>query len=109
MKAKVYIAGPYTDGDVAINVRRAFEVANELADNGFVPLVPHYTHFWHMLFPRPYEFWLNLGHEYLKSCDCVFRIEGNSKGADEEEEFARALGIPVFYCIKELIEYFKDR
>ena len=24
------------------------------------PFVPHGTHFWHMLFPRPYEFWLDL-------------------------------------------------
>ena len=92
MKAKVYIAGPYTDGDVAINVRKAFAVANDLADNGFAPFVPHYTHFWHMLFPRPYEFWLNLDREYLRSCDCVFRIEGNSRGADEEEEFGKSFG-----------------
>ena len=109
MKGKVYIAGPYTDGDTAVNVRKAFEIANELADNGFAPFVPHYTHFWHMLFPRPKEFWLKLDREYLKSCDCVFRIEGNSKGADEEEKFARALGIPVFYCVEEVIEHFKER
>jgi len=43
------IAGPYTRGDVAVNVRNAYEVANRLADLGFAPFVPHATHFWHML------------------------------------------------------------
>ena len=53
MIARIYIAGPYTNGDVAVNVRTAYEAANQLADLGFAPFVPHATHFWHMLFPRP--------------------------------------------------------
>ncbi len=48
MKAKIYVAGPYTKGDVAVNVRSAFEAANKLADFGFAPFVPHGTHFWHI-------------------------------------------------------------
>ena len=43
MVAKVYIAGPYTKGDVALNVRKAYEAANQLADLGFAPFVPHAT------------------------------------------------------------------
>jgi hypothetical protein len=50
MIARIYVAGPYTKGDVAVNVRNAFEAANRLADVGFAPFVPHATHFWHMLF-----------------------------------------------------------
>lgn len=56
MIAKVYIAGPYTEGDVAINVRNAFEAANKLADLGFAPFIPHSSHFWHLVFARPYDF-----------------------------------------------------
>jgi hypothetical protein len=51
MIARVYAAGPYTKGDVALNVRSACEAANRVADLGFAPFVPHATHFWHMLFP----------------------------------------------------------
>ena len=107
MKAKVYIAGPYTSGDVALNVRNAFATANTLADHGFAPFVPHYTHFWHMLYPRPYDFWLKLDKEFLASCDCLLRLEGESEGADVEEEHARSLGLPVFRSIHELVAHYK--
>lgn len=107
MKAKVYIAGPYTNGDVEQNVRTSFETANDIADLGFAPFVPHYTHFWNLLFPRPYEFWLKLDREFLKCCDCVLRIDGFSKGADAEVELATSIGIPVFHNIKELLSHYE--
>lgn len=106
MKTKVYVAGPYTKGDVAVNVRKAFEVGNELAENGFAPFIPHHTHFWHMLFPKPYEFWLELDKEFLLCCDCLFRIAGESKGSDLEEEIARSKGMPIFHNIDELIKHY---
>lgn len=107
MIAKIYIAGPYTNGDVAVNVRNAFKVANELADLGFAPFVPHSTHFWHLLFPRPYEFWLELDNQFLPLCDALLRIPGKSNGADNEVELAKKLQIPVFYSIEELKEFYK--
>lgn len=104
---KIYIAGPYTKGDVAINVRTAFEIADNLASLGFAPFVPHYTHFWHMMFPRPYEFWLKLDSQFLPFCDALLRIPGDSNGADKEVELAQNSNIPVFYDIDKLIEFFK--
>jgi len=103
---KIYIAGPYSNGDIALNVRKAFEVANDLANLGFAPFVPHYTHFWHMLFPRPYEFWLELDNQFLPSCDALIRIPGISNGADKEVEFAKSLNIPVFDNIEDLNNHF---
>jgi hypothetical protein len=44
MKARIYVAGPYTKGD-AVNVRNAYMAVNKLADLGFAPFVPHATHF----------------------------------------------------------------
>lgn len=41
MREKIYVAGPYTKGDVAENVHKAFKAANDLADLGFAPFVPH--------------------------------------------------------------------
>ena len=106
MIAKIYIAGPYSKGDVAKNIRNAFKIANDLADLGFAPFVPHATHFWHIIFPRPYEFWLELDKQFLPLCDALLRIPGESSGADKEVKLAKELNIPVFYTIDELRKYY---
>jgi hypothetical protein len=103
---KVYVAGPYTKGDVAVNVRNAFKAANELADLGYAPFVPHYTHFWHIMFPRPYEFWLELDNQFLPACDALLRLPGESSGADKEVAFANESNIPVFTTIEALQDHF---
>src|SRR5215471_2791117 len=102
MKARIYVAGPYTKGDVAVNVRNAYEAANRLADLGFAPFVPHATHFWHILFHRPHEFWLELDREFLPFCEAVLRLPGPSSGADEEVSLAHDLNIPVFENVDDL-------
>jgi len=107
--ARVYVAGPYTQGDVAVNVRNAYEAASHLADLGFAPFVPHATHFWHMLFPRPYDFWLELDNHFLSCCDAVLRLSGPSSGADKEVDLARRLEIPVFTKIDALVKHFAAR
>jgi hypothetical protein len=107
--ARIYVAGPYSQGDVAINVRTAYEAANRLADLGFAPFVPHATHFWHMLFPRPYEFWLDLDNQFLPQCEAVLRLPGASSGADKEVMLAEKLGIPVFRAIDDLIRHFTEK
>ena len=109
MIARVYIAAPYTKGDVAVNVRSAYEAANRLADLGFAPFVPHATHFWHLLFPRPYEFWLALDNEFLPCCAAVLRLPGESNGADKEVALAQRLGLPVFTSVRELCAHFGVR
>ena len=102
---KVYVAGPYTKGDVAINIRNAFEAADKLATLGYAPFVPHSTHFWHMLFPRPYEFWLELDNQFLPCCDVLLRLPGESSGSDKEVALALKYKMPVFYSIDELHNY----
>jgi len=109
MIARIYVAGPYTGGDVAVNVRNAYEAADRLADLGFAPFVPHATHFWHMLFPRPYEFWLDLDNQFLPCCGAVLRLPGASTGADKEVQLAQRLGIPVFTEVDDLAKHFGDR
>jgi hypothetical protein len=99
---RVYVAGPYTQGDVAQNVRRAIVAANVLLDRGYAPFVPHLTHFWHLLCPRPYADWLALDLVWLAQCDIVLRLPGPSNGADRECAAARAAGIPVVFEIDAL-------
>lgn len=91
----VYIASPYTVGDTAVNVRAQLEAADLLMDHGFCPVAPLLTHFQHILNPRPYEHWMEIDFEKLRRCDAVWRLPGESKGADREVALARELGIPV--------------
>ena len=104
MKKKVYIAGPYSKGDVEYNVGTALAVAERLMVEGHVPFVPHLTHFWHLAHPHSYQFWLNYDNEWLPLCDVLLRLKGESSSADEEVRLAISLNIPVFYDIVSLLE-----
>ncbi len=92
---RVYIAGPYTRGDVARNVAVAMAAADTLIRAGFAPFVPHLSHFQHMAHPQPYETWTRLDFAWLAVCDAMVRPPGDSPGADAEEAWCRAHGIPV--------------
>jgi len=105
---KVYVAGPYTKGDKTQNVRVAIGVGERLAALDFVPFIPHLTHFWHILYPHPIEFWYAYDMLWLETCDCVLRIPGESRGADAEVYRAKACGIPIYYSIKELVTSEKE-
>ncbi len=102
---RVYVAGPYTKPDPCANTHEACRIAGELVSLGFVPFIPHLTHFWHTMEPRPYEFWLEYDMEWLRCCDAVFRFPGESSGADKEIEEARRLNIPVFYATTALCDF----
>ena len=85
---KIYIASPYTIGDVAVNVRDQMETAVELINLGFAPFWPLHSHFLHMHSPQPYETWIEQDKEWVLVCDAVLRLPGASKGADGEVELA---------------------
>lgn len=102
---KIYVAGPYTKGDVAQNVRNAIETGNNLRSLGFTPFIPHLTHFWHLLIPHGIDYWYAYDLEWLEQCDALFRLPGESTGADREVERAREMGLPVFTNFEELIKY----
>ena len=104
---KVYIASPYTIGDSALNVKRQMHAGNELMNEGFIPFIPLLSHFQHMMYPRNYEEWLNWDHEWVNTCDCLLRLDGESSGADKEVEWAKDAGMPVFYSLRELIDNYK--
>ena len=102
MKEIVYISAPYTKGDVAINVKRVIDVADKLLELGYIPFVPHLTHFWHIISPKPYKVWVEIDEAFIPFCSKMLRLDGESNGADNEVELAKKLGIPVYYSIKEL-------
>ena len=101
-KQLIYIAGPYSKGDVAVNVNNAIKAADKLVEAGFLAFIPHLTHFWHIVSPKAWEFWIQLDLACLAFCDGVLRLPGESEGADREVRRAKELGIPVYYSLDEL-------
>lgn len=99
---KIYIAGPYTKGDVAVNVRKAMEIAEQLVKMGHTPYIPHLTHFWHLVFPHPVGFWYDYDNQWLPLCDALYRIEGASSGADAEVNDMATLGRPIYHSLNEV-------
>ena len=115
-KIKIYIASPYTNGWMPLNVQRQLALTENLILLGFYPYTPLLNHFTEIYTNKVPEYkWLDLDFEYLKICDAILRIKpldknGNeitSYGADLEESLAKKHGIPIFYDIDDLINYFK--
>ena len=98
----VYIAGPIRLGDPAKNVRNAMDVADVLISQGHSPYLPHLTHFWDIANPRPLDDWLTLDKAWLRRCDCVLRIPGESEGADAEVAYAQGRGMTVYWNIQDI-------
>lgn len=112
-KPTVYIASPYSKGDVAMNVHFQCQIFDELLTDGRVlPIVPLWTHFQHLLFPRAYKDWISYDQELLHLYDCCLRLgatvsrlqyeQHESSGADAEVETFERMGKPVFYSKSEL-------
>ena len=103
---KVYIASPYTHGDVVANVRYQIDVANELMNLGFCPYTPLLSHFHHLVHQRSYTDWMAQSREWLQICDCLLRLSGVSDGADNEVSIARQSGKPIFLSIEKLQKFY---
>src|SRR3954462_14438219 len=43
-----------------------------------------------------------VAHRLLKKCDAVLRLEGASKGADEDVRVASELGLKVYYSVEDV-------
>lgn len=112
-KPIVYIASPYTKGDVAINAHFQCKMFDRLLGDGKVlPVAPLWSHFQHVLFPRPYEDWIKYDQDMLHLYDCCLRLSAEidelgykqqeSSGADAEVEAFIRMKKPVFHSIEEL-------
>lgn len=117
-KPTVFIASPYTKGDPAINANFQCRIFDRLLrDKRVLPVAPLWTHFQHVMFPRPYKDWIDYDQEMLTLYDCCLRLDAElpelgylqreSSGADAEVEAFRRLGKPVFLSIELLYEWVK--
>lgn len=105
----VYIAGPFRGAnawEVERNIRRAEEVAFQVASIGGMPLCPHTnTRFFDGTLTG--RFWLDGTLELMRRCDAVLFLPTweQSAGAKAEHDEAVFLQIPRFFDIGELAEW----
>lgn len=100
---RIYIASAYSKGDVAINVRTVIMVADELVRLGHTPYIPHLTHFWHLISPKEYRFWLEYDNSFLEHwAQAILRLDNESVGADDEVKLAKKLGLLIYYTKEEI-------
>ena len=105
-RARVYVAGPISIGNFMENIRRGIDAAEDLRKLGFVPFCPFLDAFWQLVHKMTYEELLDQDFAWIEVCDALVRLPGESPGADREIEFARSLGIPVFFDFRSLDEGF---
>src|SRR3954469_9435732 len=113
----ILIAGPYRSGTnddptlMQQNLNRMEAMALPLFRAGHIPLIGE----WLALpllntagskFPgdAPYqEISYPIARRLLTKCDAVLRIEGISKGADDDVKLAKELGLKIYYKLEDII------
>lgn len=105
-RLKVYVAGPISKGDVFENIMLGLRWGRTMLKDGLAPYIPHLDAYMTLNPGTPPEegnpdsVWNSLLEwdlEWVASSDVVFRIAGESSGADLEVAVAKSLGIPIFY------------
>jgi len=117
-KPFVYISSPYSLGDRAVNVHFQLETFDTLMNDGVVwPVAPLWSHFQHLMFPRPYADWLDYDLALLPRMDALLYlpavfthpdftyIQEESKGCIAEISFCKRNHIPVYRNIADLYEW----
>jgi len=109
---KIYLAGPISaDSDEVVfaNCQRAVDAGIELMRKGHFPFVPHLS-LWTNTRAKvkfgiefTWEQWMELDDAFLQCCDALLYL-GSSRGADQELERAKELGLQIFYSVDEVPE-----
>ncbi len=112
----ILISGPYmsgTDGDetkIRANLARMEEMALPLYERGHLAVVAEWLS-WPVILqaggvdhasPQFSEYQYPAAHRLLSNCDAVFRIPGESRGADLECDIARGKGMNVYTDIDDV-------
>lgn len=98
---RIYLAGPISS-DPERHHENAVNVANEIIDLGHNPYVPNLVLAMERKKPRDYETWMALDEDWLRQCDALYRIPGESPGADREMKVAQKLGLIIFRDITDI-------
>lgn len=112
----ILIAGPYRSGTnddpklIQKNMDYLESVALPLFRMGHVPMIGEWVALplIHLagskqLGDAPYqEIQYPVAHRLLQKCDAVLRLEGASKGADEDIRVAKELGLKIYYRLEDV-------
>ena len=109
-----YLASPYTHSDVTVRKSRAesaTEAAVKLLHLGVFVFAPiPYNEPWEKYnLPGDWGFWADFDKSFVERCDgglIVLMLDGwdRSTGVTAEIEFAKSIGLPVYYATKEQID-----
>ena len=112
----ILIAGPYRSGTnndqklIQANMDRLEAVSLPIFRKGHIPMIGEWV-------ANPLiklagskeigdavfnEIQYPAAHRLLTKCDAVLRIEGASKGTDQDIEIAKGLGLKIYYDVKEI-------
>lgn len=119
----ILIAGPYRSGTnddpmlMRQNLDRLESVALPLFRKGHVPMIGEWVAL--PLIHRAgsnkpgdqawEEIQYPVAHRLLEKCDAVLRLEGASKGADEDVRKAKERGLKVYYKIEDVPDAANDK
>ena len=115
----VLIAGPYRSGTndnralMEQNLRKLEEAALPIFRAGHIPVIGEWfalpllqvagsKHLGDAIYE---EILYPIAARLITKCNAILRLEGISKGADEDVRLAKELGIPVFYALNDLLNY----
>lgn len=109
-----YLASPYTHKDSSVRKLRAesaTEAAVKLLHLGIFVFAPiPYNEPWEKYnLPGDWGFWADFDKSFVERCDgglIVLMLDGwdKSTGVTAEIEFAKSIGLPVYYATKEQID-----
>lgn len=93
---RIYIASPYTPGDIEENVQKQIRVWHQLTDEGHTAYAPLLLYYCDLYRRRPYNDYLNHCLSMLPFFAMLLRLPGVSKGADIELKIAKELDKFIF-------------
>ena len=112
----ILIAGPYRSGThddpakMAANLSRLESMSYTLFQAGYVPMIGEWVALpiWRTAGGKVVgdalfdEILHPTAERLLQHCDAVLRLEGDSRGADNDVRVARERGIPVYYSLADV-------
>ncbi|THF53011.1 DUF4406 domain-containing protein [Flavobacterium supellecticarium] len=112
----ILIAGPYRGGTnddpelIKKNLDKLESVALPIFRKGHIPIIGEWVALPLMHLAGSKEIgdsiWDEIqyptAHRLLEKCDAVLRLEGVSKGADNDVKIAKERGLKIYYCLEDI-------
>lgn len=111
-RPRAYVAGPITSsGSLHENLFNGMKVGEQLRKEGIHPFIPHMYDLTMITngYSVPWEEMLEMDENWIRTCDLLVVLPGESKGKNREMAFARSLHIPVFELKRNSLYDYMDK